>query len=413
MVRIGGEKVFKKAKDWLLRRKEQKALNDFLSGEGAYDECPPARYRRLSDIPEVHTAVNRIAEAVSNMSIKLRENGDSGDKTIKNELSRLVDISPSPYTTRRSWLYNIVRNLLIEGEGNAYVLPITKKGVLVELKPLEPSYVTVVDMYGHYGISYKGQYYKYDEIIHFIHNPDPERPYVGRAHHAVLKDVAQNLKASNDVRHKFSTGQYLPPIVVKVDANNVQLSTVEGREKVYNDYIKTKDGSRPWIIPGDMIEVEQIRPMSIKDMAIHENFTLDKKTVASIFGVPAFFLGVGEFSIREYQNFVSTTVQNIAEEIEQKLTQRLIIDPRQHFNFDAKKLMAYNVNEIVSSGTAMISIGAMSINELRKQLSMAPIGGGDEHKVLENYIPIEDSGNQKKLEKDAEKQSKIEDGEVD
>ena len=410
------EKAKSYVRNWLgdgevAKQEEQRKFTEWLQDSDGF--CPPG-YTRLSDIPEVHTAVNKIAELISNMSIKLLENADNGNKTIHNELSRLVDIAPSPFTTRRTWMFNIVRTLLLEGEGNVVLLPITNKGEITHLKPLEPDNTSFYETSdGGYAVKYKNKLYNYDEIIHFVHNPDPNQPWRGRGNRVVLRDIADNLKAANNVRKEFANGQYSPPIIVKIDAFNEEIQSVEGRNKIYNDYIKTKNGRQPWIIPSDLMEIQEIRPLSLKDLAIHDTMELDKRTIASIFGVPPYFLGIGPFNIREHQTFISTSVQNIAEEIEQKLTQRLVLDPKQHFNFDSTKLMSYNFTETVTAMTSMISIGAATRNELRKKVGMAPLDGLDETLVLENHIPVQDSGNQKKLDKEVEQQLKIEDGEDD
>ena len=91
-------------------------------------------YTRLSDSPEVVTAINTIADLVSNMTIQLMKNEDKGDTRVKNELSRLVDIAPNAYQTRKSFIFWIVKSMMLNG--NAVVMPLTRNGEVKELKPL-------------------------------------------------------------------------------------------------------------------------------------------------------------------------------------------------------------------------------------------------------------------------------------
>ena len=72
-------------------------------------------YTRLSDSPEVLTAVNTIADLVSNMTIQLMQNGDKGDTRVKNDLSRLVDIKPNSYQTRKSFIFWVVKSMMLTG----------------------------------------------------------------------------------------------------------------------------------------------------------------------------------------------------------------------------------------------------------------------------------------------------------
>jgi len=78
-------------------------------------------YVRLADNPEVRMGVERIVDMVSSMTIQLMKNSEKGDTRIFNDLSRVVDIEPNPYMTRKNFIAWIVRTLLIEGGGNAVV----------------------------------------------------------------------------------------------------------------------------------------------------------------------------------------------------------------------------------------------------------------------------------------------------
>ena len=69
-------------------------------------------YTKLSDSPEVTTAINTVADLVSNMTIQLMKNADKGDTRVKNELSRLVDIAPNSYKPRKSFIFWIVKSMM-------------------------------------------------------------------------------------------------------------------------------------------------------------------------------------------------------------------------------------------------------------------------------------------------------------
>lgn len=151
-----------------------------------------------------------------------------------------------------------------------------------------------------------------------------------------------------------------------------------------------------------MINVQTLKPLTLQDLAINEAVEIDKKTVASLLGVPPFLLGVGNYSKDEYNNFVNTKILSFAQSIQQTLNQ-LIIDPTMYFNFNPRSLYNYSLNDLVSAGVQMVSVNSLRRNELRNWVGMPPDAEMDDLLVLENYLQQNDLTKQNKLIQDSVK----------
>ena len=358
-----------------------------------------AGYTRLSDNPEIQTACLRIAELIASMTIYLMENNESGDRRIQNELSRMIDITPNGNMTRTQWMTAIVMNMLLYGDGNSVVLPRTRDGYLRSLEPVSPQRVSFYPMPGSftdYRIMIDGRAHDPEQLMHFVYNPDPLYPWRGRGVTVTLKDVANNLKQAQKTENAFMSSEWKPSIIVKVDGLTEEFYSPEGRQKLLESYIHPPYPGAPWMIPAEAFNVEQVKPLSLSDLAINDTVKLDRQLVASVLGVPAFVVGVGEFRRDEWNNFVQTKLRAIALIIQQEMTRALIVSPKWYLRLNYWNLMDYNLAEMSQIMLAGADRGFVSGDEWRDRLNMQP-AGLTEFRILENYIDYEDVSKQKKL----------------
>lgn len=366
----------------------------WLSGE---DISVPG-YTRLSDNPEIQTGCLRIAELIGSMTIRLMSNTKDGDVRIRNELSRMIDITPCGAMTRMQWMTAIVMTLLLHGSGNSVALPTTEGGLLRSLEPIAAQRVQFRPVAGYrdYQIVIDGVAHAPEEVLHFAYNPDPVYPWKGRGVTVCLRDLARNLQQAQATKSAFLSSEWKPSIIVKVDSTSDVFGDPEKRRKFLESYVRPPYQGAPWLIPAEQIQVEQVKPLTLSDLAIRDTIELDKRTVAAVLGVPPFLLGVGDFKRDEWNSFIQTRVKAIAMAIQQELTRALIVSPGWYLELNYWSLIDYDLKQVSDILLAGADRGYVNGDEWRDRMHMAP-AGLTEYKVLENYIPADMSGKQKKL----------------
>lgn len=378
----------------------QKRSQSFYFVNGAdFDNLCCSEYVSLDRNPEIMAGIHKIAELIGTMTIHLMENTNKGDIRIKNELAKKIDINPMNTMTRSHWMQVIVMNLLLYGKGNSIVIPHTYEGNIKNLEPIAANRVSFMrkgDSYRDYYVMIDGRARKPDDLLHFTYNPDEYLLWKGKGINVLLKDIANNLKQGRETEKGFLESKWKPSLIVKVDAMIDEFSGKAGRQKILEDYVKAADVGEPWLIPAEQFQVEQVKPLSLNDLAIKDTMELNKRTIAAILGVPPFLLGVGNYDQKEWNSFIQHTIQPIAKGIEQELTRKLILNPKWYLKFNALSLYDYGVVSIEQL-SSLSDRGIVLVNEVRDRLGMPPIDGGDEPRLLENFIPASQIGLQKKI----------------
>ena len=362
----------------------QKCSGGWLCSSEAWKVLCMDGYRPLTQCPEVQMCAGVYADMISSMTIHLMQNTNRGDVRVKNELSRKLDISPNTDMTRQSFVSLLVSTLMLYG--NQVTIPrYDRRGYLTDLQPVPPSLVSLQPDGESYRVYVNGVAFRPDEVLHFVLRPNPERPWQGDGYQVSLRDVVKSLRQTSATKQAVMENP-VPSIIVKVDGLTEEFASSEGREKLRAQYLSDKETGAPWFIPAEAFTVEQVKPLTLNDLAIKTNLELDKKSIASMLKVPGFMVGVGEFSAKEFDWFVSVPCMTVAKIIEQELTRKTLLSPDWYWKMNNRTLLNYDIERIVSVGKELVDRATMRRNELRDWLGMSPDPEMDDVLILENYL---------------------------
>lgn len=379
-----------------MKKRDYNPVAVWLSGEDNKNILLPAGYAPVTKNEEVKKCIHKIADLVSSMTIMLMENSQDGDIRLKNELSKKIDVYPNNYMVRKNFIYKIVSDMITHG--NSVVLPEVNEGLLDNLIIWDINGVSYRGDQKSYSIQYKLQNFDPNELLHFVLIPDDLFPFKGQGFIPIVSDAIANIVQATTTKTGFLQSKWRPSLIIKVESDAEGMQIKEEREKILNSYVGDTENGEPWIIPASEIDVSEIRPLSLQDLAIQESIELDKKAVAAAFGVPPYMLGVGSFNKDEYNNFIYSVIMPISKVIEQELSKKVVYSPKWYFKFNSKSLMQYNLGELTTHVKEMVAGGLINRNEGRNAFDYSPVDGLNEYVVLENYIPVEDVGKQKKLD---------------
>lgn len=362
-----------------------------------FDEICTSGYTPMTKIPEVVACARKIAELIGSATIHLMNNTEDGDERIINNLSRLVDIEPMPNMTRSTWMEGIVMTLLLYGSGNAVVQPHTWNGYFQSLEPIAAERVQFEPVgYRDYKVLIDGLPKDPGSLLHFVYNPDRSHLWKGTGITVAIRDVLNNLVQARATEKAFMRSEYKPSVIIRVDSMNDALSTQAGREKLMEDYMKPSREGEPWLIPAEQFDVQQVKPLTLADLAISDSVQINKRMVAALIGTPAFVLGVGEYKKDEWNAFIQSKIMSLAKAIASEMTKKLILNPSWYWSFNIWSLMDYDLKAVSDVLLAGSDRGFINGDEWRDRVHMNP-AGLKEYRVLENYIPWDMAGMQKKL----------------
>ena len=319
----------------------------------------------------VYRCVDVISDAVAQLPLEPYYINDSGykEKFIKHPTYYLLNKEPNQKMSRFTFIKTLIVSTLLKGNGYAYIER-DAKGDAVALHYLQPDYVTITEQKD--GIKYSVVGIKgLVEPCNMIHILNFS--YDGITGISTLQHARQTLGLATDSESHaqgfFKGGANLAGIL------KVQ-STLTGKQKAdlktswqtaFSPTTGTPNGVA--VLEGNM----DFQPITVNP-------------------ADAQLLETRQFNVIDICRFLSPLLEKIELEFERKLykpSERSRIDVR----FDTSVLLRADKQSLANYYNTLFNIGVVSANEIRKQLDLPAVDGGDSHFVQVNLMEIKNAAN--------------------
>ena len=348
----------------------------------------------------IYAVVDRKSKAIAQLPLRLYKNDMVKENkcvfkrkiVVNNDISYIFDTSPNNNMTP----YVFWRTVIAQKEiyGNAYVyIKRNNIGEVVELNVLDPSKVSIY-------LSKSGEvYYKpYNDKEIYIHNLDIlhfSSIYVSGYKGISFIECLRNQLNFKENVIKMNSEQMEKSIkagaTLKLPSNLSMDKMKEYKEQFEKSY---SQGFNGLIVLDSGMIFEQIK-YDVNDLKQSDINKITAKEVSSVSGLPLFMLGEGESSryvnmehqtIDFIQNCIAPEVVLIEQELNIKLLSEQQIKEGYYFKFNINALMRSDMSSRSKFYREMVSMGAMTLNEVRSLEDLESYGEIGERPVISlNY----------------------------
>ena len=348
----------------------------------------------------IYAVVDRKSKAIAQLPLRLYKNDTVKENkcvfkrkiVVNNDISYIFDIAPNNNMTP----YIFWRTVTAQKEtyGNAYVyIKRNNIGEVVELNILDPSKVSIyLDKSGEV-------YYKpYNDKNIYLHNLDIlhfSSIYVSGYKGISFLECLRNQLELKEHVIKISSEQMEKSIkagaTLKLPSNLSMDKMKEYKEQFEKSY---SQGFNGLIVLDSGMIFEQIK-YDVNDLKQSDINKITAKEVSAVSGLPLFMLGEGESSryinmehqtIDFIQNCIAPDVVLIEQELNRKLLTEQQIKEGYYFKFNINALMRSDMSSRSKFYREMVSMGAMTLNEVRSLEDLESYGEIGERPVISlNY----------------------------
>lgn len=347
--------------------------------------------RAITDIPEIRTAINSIAERVASVPwAHVRVTADGSYKPLAGPIHNALTLRPNPMNTPQSNMTLIVTRMLLYN--NAYVMPEwDESGNLKWLWPLPFSSHEVVNKDGAVYLRFMGiaggYEFPWQDIIHLQRFPNGKGGIGTQAtsnYETILNAIEQ--QAVVDAANSNKLSLLLQP-TKKIKSETAKLEL----QKFKEDYLTIENTTGWGVLPDDYNVIKDIAP---------KNVPLNVPMLQTIVGALYTYFGTSPQIVnmaageQEFIQYVDGTIKPIVYQMEQEFTYKLCspleIAKGQRIQANLIDLEIANTRDKTQFLKEMTFAGMISPNEGRLLMGL-PRGGKELDRIQQskNFTTLE------------------------
>lgn len=357
------------------------------------------RSNHAMKLSAVYRCVNCISDSVAQLPLEIFRIDSKGfkKKDRRHELFRILNSKPNARMTRYTLISLLVQSMLLKGNGYAWIRR-GAGGKVKDLVFLPAEYVTIIPPmtilepveYEVMGI--RGRI-KATDMIHVLNQTADGVVGVSTLEYARLT-LGLSHDSERHAANFFSSGCAVGGILTtpKILDKKQKRDIKEGWRMAFGN-----DGESNGVAVLEGGLTYQPVTINARDSQLLETRQFNVIDVCRFFGVSpvkVFDLSKSSYSTVEATNigFLTDTLSPLLEKIELEMETKLFPGEDIDVRFDVAQLLRADKQSLASYYSTMFQIGAIAPNEIRREIDLPAVEGGDKNFVQVNMQDLKNAG---------------------
>lgn len=338
------------------------------------------------DISTVRAAVTAFAKHAAKITPRHIRRTEGAYVFVDDEFDRILQYAPNPYMNSYNFYYKIA--VAYKLDNNAFIYPVWDEGRLTALYPVMTRQVKIKEIKGVTYCVFQFQtgniyYIPYDEIIH-IKNHYYENEIFG-SNNKALSTVLKTARTLNQSISKFAELISVIRGILKTTVTSKDEDLNKKRDEFVRDNLRMDNNGSGIIVTDNKYDYTPIQDKTTPVPA--SQLTYIQNEIYDYFGINSHIIQ-NKFTEWEWNAFYEGEIEPFCIQLSQAMTNCFFTDRERGFGneifAEANRLQYASMSSKISAATFLANLGAVSVDQILEIFNMAPIGGEEGKRRVQN-----------------------------